>query len=208
MLAGRLKPGMVGINEKGKFDPFGTVNTMAQGGSDGAHSWRVLKNGKIATTGAVAGIFYGEVDPQEYLKGKTFFLLETVDPLTDSMLTIMEECHKQLMASGIKRLYGLWKLPMLEGLAAIHGNVTKTGLKPKIGVPEFPICSQAVAYAFWEAGVPIGEALGKEDWSAVLPETFLIEAKETSYYLDYLLNGKRPCYHLKMVEPFAFSGLA
>jgi hypothetical protein len=206
MKAGSLKPGMVGVNLKGTFDPMGTIDTVLQGDTDAAHVWWVLPSGRIATTGAVSGILYGERDAAEYLKGKKFFLLETIDTIPNDKLAIMQHCHEQMLHSGIKRFYGIWKFLWLEWLAAIDGSVTKTGLKPKTSVPEFPICSQALAYCFWSAGMPIGAAQGKEDWTAVLPETILAEAKEVSFRLDALLLGKRPCYYLKLVEPLPFSG--
>lgn len=208
MKAGPLKPGMIGVNLKGKVDPMGTIDTVLQGDTEAAHVWWVLPNGKIASTGAVAGLFYGELEPREYLKNKKFYLLETIDPISVSMLSVMQACHEQLMASGLKRFYGIWKFPILFSLGVINGNVTKTGRTPKTTVPDFPICSQALAYPFWKAGIPIGKAQGKEDWTAVLPQTILAEAKEASFYRARLLLGERPCYFLNLVEPLPFSGLA
>lgn len=204
-----LKPGMVGVNLKGQFDPTGTLNTFLQGDTEAAHVWWVLWSGKIATTGAKWGVFYGEEDPEEYLKRRPFYLLETVDPLPAVKLAIMQQAHQEMMRSGLARLYGLWKFPILSLLAAIHGDVAKLGRKPKLTRPTCPICSQAVAYPFWCAGVPIGKSQGKEDWTAVLPETILKEAKQVSYMLAAGLipeTRQKPCYMLRTVRdtPFIF----
>ena len=203
-----LKPGMVGVNLKGQFDVLGTINTFAQGDTKAAHVWWVLPNGKIATTGAKALLFYGEVDPDEYLKGKTCYLLETVDPLTKWQLGIMQACHQDLMKAGAGRFYGIWKPFYIGMLGLFFGGVEKMGFKPTSKRPTFPICSQAVAYPFWKADVPIGKAQGKQDWSAVLPETILKEAQETGFDLSrgWLDNRSTPCYKLRILKdaPYQF----
>lgn len=203
-----LKPGMIGVNLKGNFDPMGTLDTLLQGDTKAAHVWFVLRNGNIATTGAKALLFYGEVDPDEYFKGKSCYLLETVDPLNSAQLSIMQAAHNEMMDSGPGRIYGLWKFGIIWGLCLIHGAVNKTGNKPKIRRPTCPICSQAVAYPFWSAGVPIGKSQGKEDYTAVLPETILAEAQQTGYMLaqGLLENRQKPCYMLRTVRdtPFKF----
>lgn len=201
-----LKPGMIGVNLKGKIDPFGSLNTVLQGDTQAAHVWWVLPSGKIASTGAKFGVFYGEEDPTKYLPRRPFFLLETIDPLTSGQLAIMQAAHDEMMGSGIKRLYGLWKFGVIAALAWKNGFVEKTGLKPTNTAPAFPICSQAVAYPFWKAGVPIGKMFGKQDWSAVLPETLLAEALAVE---DILTGGlldqeKKPCFKLHLVNSKPF----
>lgn len=203
-----LKPGMVGVNLKGFIDPMGTIDTVLQGDTEAAHVWMVLPSGKIATTGAEKFIIYGEVEPDKYLKGKTFFLLETVDPLTAGQHTIMQAAHNDLMRSGWGRIYGIWKFPILGLLGFIHGDVEKTGKQPKRTRPVCPICSQAVGYPCWTAGLYVGKSQGKLDYTALLPETFLKEAKQTSYMLaqGYLENRSKPCYMFRTVQdiPYRF----
>lgn len=173
-----LKPGMIGVNLKGSFDLLGTLDTILQGDTQASHVWWVLPNGKIATTGADWMVMYGEADPDKYLNGKSCYLLETIEPLTSAQLSIMEACHQALMKSGAGRLYGLWKFGVIWSLCLVHGEATRAGLKPTTKRPTCPICSQAVAYPFWTAGVHLGESQGKEDWSAVLPETILSIARD------------------------------
>jgi hypothetical protein len=203
-----LKPGMIGVSLKGFIDPMGTIDTVLQGDTEAAHVWWVLPSDRIATTGAKAFVFYGEVEAAKYLRGKTFYLLETVDPLPADKLARMQAAHDDLMHSGAGRLYGLWKFPLLGLLAARHGDVDKMGRKPKITRPVCPICSQAVAWCFWHAGIPIGKMFGKEDWSAVLPETILKEAKAVSFMLasGALERRDKPCYMLKTVRERPFVG--
>jgi hypothetical protein len=208
MKAGPLKPGQVIVCLKGSFDFFGTITDALQGDTEAFHVCIVLPNGKIATTNAIDHIIYGEREAKSYLEGRTFFILQTIDPLTDEKLAIIQKCHENIMDSGIDRLYGIWKFPILECLGIIEGAVPKMGSEPKMTRPDFPICSQAVAYCLWNAGIKVGQALGKEDWTAVIPETFLVEAKETYYYRDRILLGERPAYNLETIEPFPFSGLA
>lgn len=209
MLAGRLKPGMIGVNLKGDLDAMGTINVLLQGDTQAAHVWWVLPSRKIATTGAEHWAVYGERDPEEYLKNKKFFLIQTVDPLPPDKLEILQKCHDEIMASGVKRIYGGWKFALMWLIAATgSGFISKTGKKVKTTVPEFPICSQAVAYCFWSAGIPIGKANGKEDWTGVLPETILAEAQEGTDRLLYLTAGSHPCYFLNLVEQLPFSGIA
>lgn len=202
-----IQPGRVIVVLRNDLNPLSILDTTAQGDTLAAHVCRVLKSRKIATTGAVLDVLYGEKDALEYLSDKKFFLLETVDPITDAMLSIMEACHDQMMASGMKRLYGIWKLPILEGLGILHGSVSKMGPNPKTTMPEFPICSQAVAYPYWKAGIPIGKELGKQDWTAVTPETFLVEAMETFSLLGDLRDMTRPCYHFRLVNEVPFNGI-
>jgi hypothetical protein len=203
-----LKPGMIGVNLKGRIDLMGTIDTVLQGDTEAAHVWWVLPSGKIATTGAQALIVYGEADPAEYLKGKSFFLLETVDPLTSGQLAIMQAAHQQIMRSGVGRVYGIWKFAWIWTLATLHGEVDKTGKQPKKGPPFAPICSQAVAYPFWSAGVPVGKMFGKQDWTAVLPETILKEAKAVGFMLadGQLEQRAKPCCYLKTVQDRPFIG--
>jgi hypothetical protein len=203
-----LRPGMIGVNLKGHIDPMGTLDTLLQGDTDGAHVWWVLPNGKIATTGAKALVIYGEADPDTYLAGKSCYLLETVDPLTAEQLKIMEACHQQIMRSGLGRIYGIWKFGVIWALALFNGDVSKTGYKPKTTRPICPICSQAVGYCYWSAGIPIGKSQGKEDWTSDLPETIIKEAKQTGYSLaqGWMNNRITPCYMLKTIQdkPFQF----
>lgn len=204
-----LKPGMIGINLKGDFDPLGTVDTFLEGDTKAAHVWWVLPNGKIATTGASWLVLYGEVDPAKYLRGKTFFLLETVDPLTPDQLSIMQVAHEEMLHSGWGRLYGGWKIPLLLGLELLHGSPEKMGKDPKTTRPTCPICDQAVGYPFWKADVPIGKEQGKQDWSALSPKIFLAEASQTS---DLIKQGwlvrtpGKPCYYLTTVQDKPFIG--
>lgn len=201
-------PGQIGINLKGRFDPLGTADVILQGDTKASHVWLVLPNGKIATTGAKWLVLYGEVDPDEYLKGKSCYLLETVDPLTSQQLAIIQYAHNSLMKSGPGRIYGLWKFGVIWALDFFQGQASKTGFTEKTGHPTCPICSQAVGYALWKAGVPVGKSVGKEDYTAVLPETFLQEAQQTAYDLakGYMENRTTPCYLLKTVQdsPFSF----
>jgi hypothetical protein len=201
-----LKPGMVGVKLKGDFDPSGTLVDIIKGDSKAAHVWLVLPNGKIATTGANFGVFYGEVDPIAYLKGMAFFLLETVDQLSDTQLLIIQACHEAMLKSGIKRFYGIWKFPLLYGLDLIHGQASRTGFNIATGMPICPICSQAVAYCLWTAGVNVGESQGKEDYTAVLPETILQEGQTTLYALQkgFMANRAGNSFLLALVQVSPF----
>lgn len=201
-----LKPGMIGVALKGSFDPMGTLDTVLQGDTKASHVWYVLPNGRIATTGAEWLVLYGDVDPDTYLQGKSFYLLETVDPLTPIQLEIIRLAHEELKKAGAGRIYGIWKFAVLWGITVANGAVDKTGKDIKTGRPTCPICSQAVAYPFWKAGVPIGRSQGKVDWTAVLPETILHEAMDTAGALQAgWMNGRTtPCYLLTTVQPEPF----
>lgn len=206
MPPGLLTPGRVGVMLKGRLDVMGTLDTVLQGDTEAAHVWWVLPSGKIATTGAKGLLFYGEVEAARYLHGKRFYLLETVDPMSAGQLAILQAAHQEMMQSGLARLYGLWKFLLLSLLAARFGHVSKTGRLPKTTRPSFPICSQALGYCFWKAGVPIGKSQGKEDWTAVLPETILKEAKQVTFMrtLGDLESRTKPCYYLNLVSTTYF----
>lgn len=203
-----LKPGMVGVELKRGFSLTDTGITVLEGDTQAKHVWLVLPNGKIATTGAEKFFFYGEVEPDDYLPGKTFLLLETVDPLTSDQLEAIQVAHNELMASGLGRFYGIWKFPWLLGIEAATGFISKSGRQVATKKPICPICSQAVAYPLWKAGVPVGESQGKEDFSAVLPKTFQIEAVETAFSeaRGWLNPREKPCYLLRTVKdtPYQF----
>ena len=204
-----LRPGMVGVNLKGKADPSGTINTLLQGDAEAAHVWLVLPNGKIASTGAKLGFIYGEIEAEKYLKRRPFFLLETVDPLSNGQLAIIQAAHDEMMASGIKRGYGLWKFPALYALALKNGFVEKMGATLKTTAPAFPICSQAVGYPLWRAGVLVGKMFGKLDYTALLPQTFLDEAQAVAFMLAegaIKPNPDKPQHYLKALNdrPYIF----
>jgi hypothetical protein len=200
-----LRPGMVGVCLKKPIDPLGTFTTLAQGDTEAAHVWRVRRDGKIATTGAQLGILFGYVDAIKYLRGKTFFLLEPVDPWTDIQLTIMDMAEDAIKAQPLGRAYGPWRYWQFWARAFWGGDVKTLG-DTKGRPPKFPICSQTVAYPLWKAGAPVGKSQGKLDWMAVLPETILKEAKQTEYELAAGTEFKHPCYYLRLVqdEPYRF----
>jgi hypothetical protein len=200
-----LRPGMVGVCLKKPIDPLGTFTTLAQGDTEAAHVWRVRRDGKIATTGAQLGILFGYVDALKYLRGKTFFLLEPVSPWTEGQLEIMDQADDAIKNQPLGRAYGIWRYWQLWAKAFAHGNVETLG-DPKGKPPRFPICSQAVAYALWKAGAPVGKAMGKKDWTGVLPETILEEAKQTSFDLQVGVVYPHPSYFLRLVqnEPYRF----
>lgn len=179
-----LEPGTIGINLKGGVNPWEQGNTLLKQDTRAGHTWYVLPSGKIATTGADWGVLYGEADPDEYLKGRQCFLLQTVDPLTAVQLAIIQTCHERLLHSGPGRVFGLWQFAWLKASVAWNGNISKIGLTPRDTRPTCPFCSQAVAYPFWEAGIPIGKMFGKQDWTAVLPETILQEAQSVGVMLE------------------------
>ncbi len=202
-----FKPGRVICHVPVGLDPVGRFNNLLQGDNECKHVELMLPNGKIASTGAKLGLWYGERELSS-LKGKSFYLLETVDPLTDAQLATVQLAHEDMMSSGPwSRIYGLWKFPWIWSLALMNGNVEKTGFTPKGTRPVAPICSQAVAYPFWLAGAPIGKSQGKQDWTAVLPETILKEAKDTSYDLEqgWLKRREKPCYKFKLVQSLPYT---
>lgn len=131
-----LKPGMVIAHVKDKsLDALGTLTTTLQGDVAVKHVELVLPNGKIATTGAKFGIVYGEVDAEKHLKGKSFFVLETLFPLPQDKLDKIQEGHEVIMKSGVKRLYGAWKFLQLQLMAIKNGAVNSISK----GDPSFPI---------------------------------------------------------------------
>jgi hypothetical protein len=197
-----LRPGTIGVCLRGSFDPLGTIDTVMQGDTMASHVWWVLPNGCIATTGAKWGIVYGEVKAEEYLKGKSYVLLNTVDELSEEQLGIMEACHEEIMQSGVARVYGAWKFGQLEFKHILSGPVSKLGSISPFYPPKFPICSQAVAYCCWKAGIQVGKMFGKEDYTAVLPETFLFEAQAVSFLQQYATwhrYGKQGSYNFLRV---------
>lgn len=201
-----FKPGRIICHVPVGLDLFGRFNTVLQADTECKHVELMLPNGKIASTGAKFGLWYGERGIDS-LKGKTFFLLETVDPLTSGQLAIIQAAHNEMMDSGFwGRIYGLWKFPWLWALGWVKGDIEKTGIGKKETRPTAPICSQAVAYPNWKAGIPIGKSQGKEDWTAVLPETIIKEAKDTT---DNLKNGwfdgrTKPCYKFRTIQDTPF----
>lgn len=199
-----LKPGMVGVNLKRRRDPLGTFTTLSQGDTEAAHVWRVRSDGTIATTGAKWGVMYGYVEAASYLLGKTFYLLETIDPLTDEQLRTMDEAEDEIQ--GINRFYGFWRYAQLYGAALQDGSVEKLGKEPNVNAPAFPICSQAVGYPYWKAGVPVGKMFGKEDYTALLPETFLKEALAVAFLIRQKALDKhvKPCYYFHLVKQTPF----
>ncbi len=205
-----LKPGMVIVvtRRKGEISPIGTLNETIEGDSVADHVCLMLPNGKIGTTGAESFVLYGEVDPDEYLQGKTVYLLETVDPLTAGQLAIIQACHNEMLHSGLARLYGGWKIPYLLCLELFTGSPQKTGLKPKLTRPSCPICDQAAGYPLWKAGVEVGESVGKLDWTALSPDIYLKEGQQTAFDLakGWLQDKGDPCYLLRTVQdkPFIF----
>lgn len=201
-----LKPGQIGVSLFTGFEPVAFFNVMAQGDTRAKHVWMVLPNGKIATTGADKFVMYGEVDPKEYLKNKTYYLLETIDPLPQDKLDNIQKIHDQIMQSKINRFYGFWKIPEMLFVEMFKGEVDQFGNEDPNALPKFPICSQAVAYILWQTGIPIGKALGKIDYSAVTPRVILQEAEYDSAQIDSLLLGKRPCYYLRLVGNTFFTG--
>ena len=197
-----FKPGRIICHVPVGFDGLGRFNTVLQGDTECKHVELMLPNGKIASTGAKFGLWYGERDVRS-LKGKAFFLLETVDPLTSGQLSIIQQAHDEMMDSGFwGRIYGLWKFPWLWALGWVKGDIEKAGLSTKQSRPTAPICSQAVAYPMWKAGCPIGKSQGKQDWTAVLPETIIKEAKQTSYSLQngWLDGRTTPCYKFRTLK--------
>jgi hypothetical protein len=199
-----IRPWDIGVNIPGKRDLLGHVNTLIQGDTMAAHIWCALPDGKIASTGAVGGVLYGEVEAEHYVTRRPYYILRTVDPIPEDKQKLLLLAHQQLMAAGVKRFYGFWKYPLLMALGFQNGFITKMGSVPKITIPDFPICSQAIASLYWAAGIPIGKTLGKVDWTAVLPETFLDEAQVTASLLaDGLKFETRPCLKLTIVrQPF------
>jgi len=199
-----IQPWDIGVNLPGKRDLLGHVNTLLQGDTLAAHIWCALPDGKIASTGAKAGVLYGEVEAEHYVTRRPYFVLRTVDPIPEDKQKLLLQAHERMMVAGVKRFYGFWKYPLLMALGFRHGFIQKMGKDPKIETPDFPICSQAIAYLFWSAGIPIGKTLGKKDWTAVLPETFLDEAQVTQALLaDGLKFETRPCLKLTIVrQPF------
>lgn len=201
-----LKPGMVGVSlKKGLFDILGTFTTLAQGDTEASHVWRVRQDGTIATTGGKAGVLFDYVDPERYLKGRQFYLLETVDPLNASQLRIMDWADELIRRQRFARAYGVWKYAQLWAKAELEGSIDS--LDPPAGKPpRFPICSQAVGFALWKAGVPVGKSQGKRDWSAVLPQTILQEAKQTRYSEAAGAFFPAPCMLLQTVQDEPFEG--
>lgn len=178
-----MKPGTVGINLKQGI--LGTYTTVSQGDTDAAHVWIVLPNGKIATTGAKFGCIYGEVDAEEYLKDKQYYLLEPIDPLTQGQLNTLQNCHDSLMADKKARFYGFIEYLKLKRSARKGtGHIAHLGKSPTLEQPRYYICSQVTGWLCWMMGVTVGKALGKDDYTAVLPETFINEARATQFMLD------------------------
>jgi hypothetical protein len=176
-----LKPGQILLFKPKKFDLIGKRITALEGDSDKCHAAIVGKNGKILTTGArftIKGFVYGEVDPEKYLKGRVFDVVETVEPLTPGQLEIIFSACESLFG----QTYGWWKLARLVLRKNVKGGViTKIHNPPHMRVKN-PFCSEAVAFAFWKAGIkicgtPRPEGIGKEEPSAITPENIDEEAK-------------------------------
>jgi hypothetical protein len=199
-----LEPGTIGINVKGWLDRARAPRLGAA--FRAGHAWYVLPSGKLATTGADRMVLYGEVDPDEYLAGRYCFLLRTVDALTSAQLAIIEACHQRLAASGPGRIFGLWRFAWVRALVAWDASIAKARLQSTRARPTFLFCSQAVAYPFWMAGVPIGKMFGWQDWTAIFPETILQEARTVGALIasGQIDRHRKPCYYLRPVQDVAF----
>jgi hypothetical protein len=200
-----LQPGTIGINVKGRVDPADVprLGTVARAG----HAWYVLPSGRIATTGADRMVLYGDVVPEEYLAGRHFFLLRTVDALTSSQLATLEMCHQRLVESGPGRIFGFWQYAWIRARLRWDAQVKDPSVPPRTALPSWLFCSQAVAYAFWTAGIPIGKMLGWQDWTVILPLTMLQEARAVNALIasGQIDRHRRPCYYLRPVQDVAFS---
>jgi hypothetical protein len=199
-----LEPGTIGINVKGRVDPVRgpRLETARRAG----HAWFVLPSGKIATTGADRMVLYGEVDPRDYLAGRRFFLLRTVDPLTSAQLASLQTSHRHLVESGAGRIFGFLQYVWIRARLRWDARVTDPGVQPRMPRPNWLFCSQAVAYAFWMAGVPIGKMFGWRDWTVILPETILQEARTVDSLIasGEIDRHRKPCYYLRPVHDMAF----
>lgn len=159
-----LKPGQVLI-----FQGANLI-TQLQGDTNARHVAMVGKDpSRIWTTGAQAGLFFGRVNAESYLRGKQFIVAETVVPLTDAQLDIIEATNRAMNGE----FYGFWKFAQLEGRAMRTGKVKFLGKRPEPkAIIQNPICSQAVGCPLWRAGVLIGRFQGKLDATGLLPENF------------------------------------
>lgn len=183
---------------------LGDFTTVAQGNTNAAHVAIKLPNGKMATTGAVLKVFYGEADIEKYCEGRTFDVLYPVDPFTPEQLTTLELCHQAMMKAPLKRLYGGLRYAQLYK-AALRGSgrVTATDKTPP-KPPQWFICSWAVGYCLWEMGCKVGKMFGKINYTGLMPEDFGNEADAVTDMLDsgQLQVVKHPCMYLRRVAHF------
>lgn len=148
--------------------------TQIQGDTRAMHVCMVSNDkSKLWTTGGSFICWFAKVDANKYLPGKTFAVLRSTAPLSPVQLDSLENTNRLLKG----QFYGFWKYAQLEAAAFKTGFIPCLGSTPQpMALIKNPICSQAVACAFWRAGVQIGAFRGKVDATAILPETFEDEA--------------------------------
>lgn len=185
----QLKPGQLLLFEKNGFDPIGSFITSQERETNICHAAFVGINGKIWTTGAygfLEKIFYGQVDPEEYLKNRKYHVAE-FDNLTGEELCIMDKTAKLMEGqpygfSKVSWLMFLSNLPTGGVVKQIHFWPWKTGI-----YLDSPFCSESVANACWKAGRFICQDVGKKEPSAIAPSSIYTYAKtkETDLNIVY-----------------------